>query len=508
MPIAPRFFFAPDPTPSPTGISHDPALTLYASGSSPDDLSQRHRDESHKSGSRIMSCLRLSRSLELHSLERQMQYSSISTPEAGLSPSYLSPDLYGFHSGPTRPLTLMQDDIIYTLEELQRVLYLGKEDDAERWRQRVDEMKTVVAKLIENDCVYETPLVTISSKNKLISHFAFLHLFSTGYLPSLTPTSILHHARNITPFLFLQSTETEQRERDKHPTIEGKDGNKTMDHGVEEAWLGIDIASPYQTSERWWRFWEIKSDCREIGKMQQLDGYHLAMIDQVITLRFLPSLFDSAFPSCPPTSSFPSPMLHFSQIAPLASTPSSLPPIHGVSFAQRLVGALASEFEGILTWDLRVRTLVEINEVGKATRIRDTIDLRDAVEALVPFAKRLGWLGRCVGGLISGAVGELLVGLTDPSTTSTSNTKATEVEEPQSFKRECQSSKPTGLAAEKHVMSPYSLYVNPSEQQEFKVPKSPGRHNFLGLTNIPQPTMANTSTEYPTTFGDDGSFVF
>jgi hypothetical protein len=39
------------------------------------------------------------------------------------------------------------------------------------------------------------------------------------------------------------------------------------------------------------------------------------------------------------------------------------------------------------------------------------IDVRDAIETFVPFAKRIGWLGRRVAGLVSSTVGAVVMGL-------------------------------------------------------------------------------------------------
>ena len=47
---------------------------------------------------------------------------------------------------------------------------------------------------------------------------------------------------------------------------------------------------------------------------------------------------------------------------------------------------------------------------GKATRIRDVIDIQDLVETFVPFAKRFSWLTRSMNGLVSSAVGTVLLG--------------------------------------------------------------------------------------------------
>jgi len=39
------------------------------------------------------------------------------------------------------------------------------------------------------------------------------------------------------------------------------------------------------------------------------------------------------------------------------------------------------------------------------------IDVRDAIETFVPLAKRIGWLGRRVAGLVTSTVGAVVMGL-------------------------------------------------------------------------------------------------
>lgn len=81
------------------------------------------------------------------------------------------------------------------------------------------------------------------------------------------------------------------------------------------------------------------------------------------------------------------------------------------SFSGRVVNAIADEFDYLLRWDLPVSTIVHFNESGKATHVRDTIDLMDLVETFVPFAKRLGWLTRRFTGLVSSTVGSAALAL-------------------------------------------------------------------------------------------------
>lgn len=39
------------------------------------------------------------------------------------------------------------------------------------------------------------------------------------------------------------------------------------------------------------------------------------------------------------------------------------------------------------------------------------VDIRDAIETFVPLAKRLGWLGRRVAGLVTSTMGAVVMGL-------------------------------------------------------------------------------------------------
>ena len=48
---------------------------------------------------------------------------------------------------------------------------------------------------------------------------------------------------------------------------------------------------------------------------------------------------------------------------------------------------------------------------GKATHVRDVVDVRDAIETFVPFAKRFGWLSRRLTGMFSSAIGSLAMSM-------------------------------------------------------------------------------------------------
>lgn len=69
------------------------------------------------------------------------------------------------------------------------------------------------------------------------------------------------------------------------------------------------------------------------------------------------------------------------------------------------------EFDFLLHWDLPISTIVEFNEVGKATHVRDVVDVQDVIDTFVPFAKRFSWLSRRVAGLVTSTVGSIALNL-------------------------------------------------------------------------------------------------
>ena len=79
------------------------------------------------------------------------------------------------------------------------------------------------------------------------------------------------------------------------------------------------------------------------------------------------------------------------------------------------VAAIQYMLSSVLRYRLRIRTFVEFNEAGKITYIRDVIDLRDAFEAVVPFGRNIGWVGRRIGGVVLAGLGAVV---SSPSRTS------------------------------------------------------------------------------------------
>ncbi|ADV25427.1 Hypothetical Protein CGB_M0370C [Cryptococcus gattii WM276] len=290
-------------------------------------------------------------------------------------------------------------DIIDALTDIHHILYFGeefldKEGSDKGWEQKIEGLRNVLEQYFESDCVYDTPLVRLTSRSSLLSHFALLHLLSTLSLPSLTPSAVIRHARSLTSALMLRLV-----------GVTPKD--------VDPAFRPHKDAIGERSG--WWRLWEVRAECSEIGEMESYDGYHLAMIDHIISLHLLPSVTRplSSESTTPSSLSLSSPLSTPSPSS--AHLPGVLSSLPAPSFARRLVGTLANELDLVLKWELPLTTVVEINEVGKATYIRDIVDLRDAVETFLPFAKRFAWLTRSLAGIMSSVLGDIVIRSTLPN---------------------------------------------------------------------------------------------
>jgi hypothetical protein len=84
-----------------------------------------------------------------------------------------------------------------------------------------------------------------------------------------------------------------------------------------------------------------------------------------------------------------------------AAPPTSIP--------SAIFQALTASF---LRHSVRVTTVVHFNEAGKITYIRDSVDVRDLVESLIPlgFGRGLGWVGRRLAGFALAGAGGLWSG--------------------------------------------------------------------------------------------------
>ena len=139
---------------------------------------------------------------------------------------------------------------------------------------------------------YDHPLVQLTSRSSLLSHFQLLHLLSTLYVPSISPKALVQHIKFITSALRTMVLGND--------TLIVGDIERRGSKGKEKAWDVDDLAEGKVVDiDRWWRVWDVRADCREIGGMEcygmfpvptyQLrswfsglpsDGYHLALIQQ------------------------------------------------------------------------------------------------------------------------------------------------------------------------------------------------------------------------------------
>lgn len=187
----------------------------------------------------------------------------------------------------------IEHEMMDALVDIHRVLYRGREDQRKElqggssWEEQGKEVQRVVERWFEGDCrkfhsmvyilgeadhlVYDHPLVALTSRESILSHFILLHLISSIHLPTLTPNGLVEHARSITSSLkdrILGNNDFEPAElaHERPTSVKGK----------ERAWseeLGIGLDDSLHEDRvgrqgRWWKAWEVSADCREIGGME------------------------------------------------------------------------------------------------------------------------------------------------------------------------------------------------------------------------------------------------
>nr|XP_018998999.1 uncharacterized protein I203_08458 [Kwoniella mangroviensis CBS 8507]OCF62460.1 hypothetical protein I203_08458 [Kwoniella mangroviensis CBS 8507] len=340
------------------------------------------------------------------------------------------------------PSSLIGNSKMDALVEIHRVLYRGKEDlQVKRieltLKEEVDQVKRVVDRWFESDCVYDQPLVHLTSRESMLMHFTLLHAFGTVYMPSIRPSALIIHLKEIISLLQISLLPIEE-----HGKSRGAEGKKKESDiiespkspGEEEHLLGLGLgigkAGDHRDTTRktsrhssrdhtthsdgsmsydgWWKLWDVTADCKEIGEMECYDGHYLAMIEHVIRLSLFPTYRNSI--KTAPSTSHPSAYFHPKTPNPhIKHHHHDIPAVPVPSFAKRIYTYIYRDFiECWLDWELRVNTMIQFNEVGKATHVRDVIDVRDLVECFVPFAKRLHLI-TTVTGFITSLIGVVIL---------------------------------------------------------------------------------------------------
>lgn len=187
----------------------------------------------------------------------------------------------------------IEHEMMDALVDIHRVLYRGREDRGQEgqggssWEEQGKEVQRVVERWFEGDCrkfhsmiyildeadyiVYDHPLVALTSRESILSHFILLHLISSIHLPTLTPNGLVEHARSITSSLkdsILGNNDFGSAElaHERPKSVKGKERAWS-----EELGIGLDV-SPHEErvgrQGRWWKAWEVSADCREIGGME------------------------------------------------------------------------------------------------------------------------------------------------------------------------------------------------------------------------------------------------
>lgn len=135
--------------------------------------------------------------------------------------------------------------------------------------------------VLTSPLVYDHPLIRLSSRQSVLTHFALLQLLSTAYVPSLTPSSILLHARNLTSRIRGAVLGTDDLPGDVARTMSAKGKQPAVD--PVDQWLATSnnaIDHRNYNSDGWWKLWDVSAECRDIGCMECYEGYHIALIDQ------------------------------------------------------------------------------------------------------------------------------------------------------------------------------------------------------------------------------------
>jgi hypothetical protein len=116
-------------------------------------------------------------------------------------------------------------------------------------------------------------MLRLSNRQAVLTHFALLHLLATAYAPSITPSSLIYHIRTVTSKVKCKLLGVDERERDLRDVEAG--ALDTMSHTTlpEDRWHhekeSTDPASPVPEQDaRWFRIWDVSTDCKEIGNME------------------------------------------------------------------------------------------------------------------------------------------------------------------------------------------------------------------------------------------------
>lgn len=103
----------------------------------------------------------------------------------------------------------------------------------------------------------------------MLTHFALLQLLATAYVPSFTPSSILHHARSVTSYArraLLGSDSDDLAAAGQTHDIQ------VSPSGQVDEWL--QSSGPQLIRRRnadpngWWKLWDVSAECRDIGCME------------------------------------------------------------------------------------------------------------------------------------------------------------------------------------------------------------------------------------------------
>lgn len=139
--------------------------------------------------------------------------------------------------------------------------------------------------------VYESPLITLHSRQLFLDATALATDLAKGSLPSLWPRAVATHIKSAVRWglgkMFTLSETARAVEKDpEFGNIDAvEEVAKKLALGDQLRMAVVPMVDYQQRKDAWWDAWEIGSECSEIGGFETYDGYHLGVIDQYVRVQ-------------------------------------------------------------------------------------------------------------------------------------------------------------------------------------------------------------------------------
>lgn len=135
--------------------------------------------------------------------------------------------------------------------------------------------------------MYESPLITLHSRQLFLDATALATDLAKGSLPSLWPRAVATHVKSAVRWgLGKVFTLSEPRRVQQDPEFGNIDAFREVAQrlafGDQLKMAVVPMVDYQQRKDAWWNAWEIGSECVEIGGFETYEGYHLGVIDQYV----------------------------------------------------------------------------------------------------------------------------------------------------------------------------------------------------------------------------------